>query len=437
MQQVVAELGEVGATPHQRGDRFDRALGMGGDVGDDLLGEHVERVAQEAGGLDLAGDHALGDHRGLEQVAAVLRVQRAAARFADRVAGPPDALHAARDCAGRLDLDDEIDRTHVDAELERAGGDDAAQQAALQLVFDDDPLLACQRAVMGLDELVAGELVEVGGQSLGLAPGVAEDDGAAMGEHLGEHRRVHALPDVAHLLDRHDDIDLHLLAHAGVDDADRSAATVGAVPAEEVGDLFQRALRCRQADALRWAGRDGLEPLERQHQVGAAFGGGHRMDLVDDHRVDVDERVGGRRGEHEVQALGRGDEQIDRMTDQHLAITWRCVAGTHRHRRLVVRNAEPLGRQPDAHHRRPEVLLDVERQGPQRGDVQHPGAPLGVGRLGRAQPVDRGEERGQRLAAAGRSADQGVAAAEDRRPAIDLRLGRHRERRREPGTHRR
>ncbi len=309
--------------------------GCDGHVGDDLLGEHVERVAQEAGGLDLAVDHALGDHRGLEQVAAVLRVQRAPAGLADRVPGAPDALHAPRHRARRLDLDDEVDGTHVDAQLERAGGDDAAQQAALQLVFDDDPLLAGQRAVVCLDQLVAGELVEVGGQSFGLAPGVAEDDGAAMGEHLGEDRGVDALPDVAHLLDRHDDVDLHLLAHAGVDDGDRLGDCRRPVPAEEVGHLLQRALRGRQADALRRAGRDRLQPLERQHQVGPALGGGHRVDLVDDHGVDVDQRVGGRRGEHEVQALGRGDEQIDRVTDQQLSVTWRCVAGAHRHGRLV------------------------------------------------------------------------------------------------------
>ena len=134
---------------------------MRGDVGDDLLGQHIEWVAQEAGGLDLAGDHPLRDDCGFEQIAAVLRIQRAPAGLADRMPGTPDALHAPRNRTGRLDLDDEIDCPHVDAQLERAGGDDAAQQATFQLVFDDDPLLAGQRAVVGLDQLVAGQFVEV------------------------------------------------------------------------------------------------------------------------------------------------------------------------------------------------------------------------------------------------------------------------------------
>ena len=59
------------------------------------------------------------------------------------------------DGARRLDLDDEVDGAHVDAQLEAAGGDDGPQVAALELVLDDDALLAGQRAVVGLDELLA------------------------------------------------------------------------------------------------------------------------------------------------------------------------------------------------------------------------------------------------------------------------------------------
>ena len=131
----------------------DRAVGVHRHVGDDLLGQHVERVAQEAAGLDEALAHAPDDHRGLEQVAAMLRVQRALAGLADAVAGAPDALQTPRHGARRLDLDDEIDRTHVDAQLEAAGGDDGAQLAALQLVLDDHPLLAGERPVVRLHQL--------------------------------------------------------------------------------------------------------------------------------------------------------------------------------------------------------------------------------------------------------------------------------------------
>ena len=105
--------------------------------------------------LDLAVEHPPRDDRRLEQVAAVLGVDRALARLADLVAGAADPLQAAGDRPRRLDLDHEVDGAHVDAELEAARGDDGPQLAALELVLDDDALLAGERAVVGLDQLVA------------------------------------------------------------------------------------------------------------------------------------------------------------------------------------------------------------------------------------------------------------------------------------------
>ena len=111
---------------------------------DDLLREHVERVPRVARLLDQAGAHPLHDDRGLEQVAAVLREDLAAAGLADLVAGAPDALQPARDRARRLDLHHEVDRAHVDAELERGRRDDRPQRALLQRVLDLD---RCSRAI--------------------------------------------------------------------------------------------------------------------------------------------------------------------------------------------------------------------------------------------------------------------------------------------------
>ena len=59
--------------------------------------------------------------RGLGEVAAVLGEQHAAADLADLVAGPADPLEGAGHAGRGLDLDDEVDRAHVDAELEAAG----------------------------------------------------------------------------------------------------------------------------------------------------------------------------------------------------------------------------------------------------------------------------------------------------------------------------
>ncbi len=97
-----------------------------------------------------------------------------------------------------------------------------------------------------------------------------------------------------HVLDGDDDRHLHLLAHAGVDDVDRTWRVGRGIAPEKACRLLERALRGRQADPLRRPIGDLLQAFERHRQVGAALGGGHRVDLVDDHRLDAFERLAGR-----------------------------------------------------------------------------------------------------------------------------------------------
>ena len=134
-----------------------------------------------------------------------------------------------------------------------------------------------------LHELNAGELVEVGGEPLGAASGVDEDErapvlanqlenlgldvgpdarprldiGHALGWHLGDE------PKVAHVLDGHDDLDVEVLAAPGVDHGDRPRCGRGAAT-EEPSDLVERALCCREADALRRVFGDRVESFERE-----------------------------------------------------------------------------------------------------------------------------------------------------------------------------
>ena len=112
-----------------------------------------------------------------------------------------------------------------------------------------------------------------------------------------------------------------------------------------------------------------------------ALGGGHRVDLVDDHGLDAAQRLARRRGEHEVERLGRGDEDVGRVAHEAAALVGRRVAGAHADGRLVYRLAQALGGEADPLQRAPQVLLDVDGEGPQRRDVEQPGA---VGALRRA-----------------------------------------------------
>ena len=121
--------------------------------------------------------------------------------------------------------------------------------------------------------------------------------------------------------------------------------------AEEAGDLLERALGGRQADALRRPGGDLLEPLERHGEVGAALGRGEGVDLVDDDRLDAGQRLGGVRRQHQVEALGRRDQQVGRAADAALAVLRRRVAGAHR----------DLGKVEAAGYGRPQRRLAASR----------------------------------------------------------------------------
>ena len=229
----------------------------------------------------MPGLHPLDHHRGLEHVAAVLREHLADTRRTHLMTGTTDPLQPRRHRVRRLDLDHEIDRAHVDAQLQRAGGHQRAELPGLQFVLDAQPLLAAQRTVVCLDQLVAlvraravegvatigaleVQLVEAAGETFGQPTGVDEDERAAVLEDQLQQPRVHRGPDrvpralvaevgaagrLGHVLDRDDDLDVEGLGGPDVDDGDVARCTV-LVTAEKAGDLVERTLGGGEGDAL-------------------------------------------------------------------------------------------------------------------------------------------------------------------------------------------
>ena len=210
------------------------------------------------------------------------------------------------------------------------------------------------------------------------------------------------------------------LAAPGIDDRDL------AVTAQEPRHLLQRPLRRRQPDPLHRTPGQLLQPLQRQRQMGAALGGGDGVDLVHDHRLDGAQHVARRRGQHQVQRLRGGDQDVGRIAPDGGPLALRGVAAAERD--------GGQARERDPGQRRAQVALDVVVERLQRRDVQHPGAALG-GVAGEA--VQGREERGQRLARAGRRQQQRVAARGDRGPAQLLGAGGLLERALEPVANRR
>ena len=76
----------------------------------------------------------------------------------------------------------------------------AGELAGLERVFDLEALLAGDRAVVGVDQRLAGQLVQRGGEPLGQAAAVDEDDrravlrGSARAGAAGSPARSTALP---------------------------------------------------------------------------------------------------------------------------------------------------------------------------------------------------------------------------------------------------
>ena len=261
----------------------------------------------------------------------MLGEEHAAADLADLVAGAADALEGAGDARRRLDLDDEVDRAHVDAELEAAGRDHAGQPAALEVVLDQRPLLLGDRAVVGLRDdrvgadgrarlrhhlgrrravgrrrsspgALGGDLVEPGGQPLGEAARVGEDDRRAVLLDQVDHVLLDVRPDRGRPRGRRraassessygagavmsstgtTTLRSHSLADGG------ATISTGVVAAEEARHLLERPDRRGQTDPLGRLGRAGRRGARGSAARWAPrLVAGHGVHLVDDHRLDV------------------------------------------------------------------------------------------------------------------------------------------------------
>ncbi len=136
--------------------------------------------------FDLALIHRLGDGGAGYEVGAIFWVDDGVADGADVMAGAADALHAAGDGRGRFNLNDKIDGAHVDAELKRGSGDEPAESAEFEAVFDLFALGDGDAAMVCADECFLCEIVDRAGDAFGEAAIVDEDERGAMAFDLFE-----------------------------------------------------------------------------------------------------------------------------------------------------------------------------------------------------------------------------------------------------------
>ena len=164
--------------------------------------------------------------------------------------------------------------------------------------------------------------------------------------------------------------------------------------------------------------------------MGAALVAGQGVHLVDDDGVDAGQDGPRRgRGQQEIERLRGRDEKVRRRPAHRRTFGGRGVAGPDGHREVRGLHAEALGLLGDAGQGQLQVLVDVDRQGAERRDVDDTGSRPGEGApaWAGAAPVggvDRHQEAGQGLAGAGRRGHQDVSTLLDPRPRRALGQGR-------------
>jgi hypothetical protein len=179
---------------------------------------------------------------------------------------------------------------------------------------------------------------------------------------------------------------------------------------------------------------DAFQPFQRQRQVRAALVAQQRVDLVDDHCAHGAQHLPPAfAGQQQVQGLRGGHEDVGRRTQHALALGGRGVARAHGDTDIGSRRAaleQQIGKALQWHF---QIAVNIVAQRLERGNVENTGGPRQRPFLRLLQQiVDGGVERGQRLAAAGRGRDQGVATRLDGRPGLCLRLRRRPEALQEP-----
>ena len=364
-----AESGSAanGAARRTSAARSSTVHGLHRDHRHDLLGEHVQRVARVAHALDRARPASARRRR-----RTTTRSPRYFGKTTPRETaptwwpGPAHPLQPGRDARRRLDLHDQVDRAHVDAQLQRArsrrppaAGRTSAPPRRRPLLPGDRrrgaparPRAARRRPMPGLRHRLApgsaAPLAAVADAEVRRPPRRSSASSFSravkpLGQppRVGEHDRRAVLPDqVEHpLLDRGPDRRPRARPAAADPSqprrsarrgwpcprpaprpAPRSSCGVGgcttvhrrAPPPRNRRHLVDRPDGRGQPDPLRRPRQQRVQPLQRQRQVGAALGRSDRVHLVDDHRLDAAQRLPRGRGEQQEQRLGRGDEDVRR-----------------------------------------------------------------------------------------------------------------------------
>ena len=141
-------------------------LGRSG-LGDDLLGEDVERSHGWLDRIEAPGSHAGEQGGALDQLVAGQREQPPGRCAGASVVGAADPLEEGGDRARRADLAHQLDRSDVDAELQRGRGDQRLELTGAQPGLDAVAAVLAETAVVRRDDVVAETFAELVREAFG------------------------------------------------------------------------------------------------------------------------------------------------------------------------------------------------------------------------------------------------------------------------------
>ena len=372
---------------------------------EDMLGEHVERAVDQRRRILRAEIVGLERGAAFEHLEAVGRHQDRLGGLVHAVVGAADALGEAAGALRRADMDDEVDVTPVDAEIERGGGDDGAQGIRLHRLLDAAALADIERAMMERDgQVLLVDPPQFLEDELGLAARVDEDQrGAVAGDLVVELLRgiARRMAGPGHALARIQNGDLRLRAAFNDDHLGHGAGRIlWHQPAAQLVGQGNRRGEPDHAQVRHVA----AQAREAERQEVAPLGGDKRVQLVEHHEAQVGkEALRVARRDQQGELLGRGEQDIGRHEFLARPLVLRRVAGAGLHGDAEADLGDRLGK----------IALDIDGQRLQRRDVERVDAAARLTRsaLGARRELDQGwKEAGQRLASAGGRDEQDRAA---------------------------
>src|SRR5579883_1663226 len=259
-----------------------------GNLGRDLLGEHVERRLGDFDAVKLAAPHAIEERGTFGKIIAREGEKPRLGRAADRMAGSSGPLQKGRDRARRAQLADEINIANINTEFERGCRNERLELAQFQALLGIEPLLARKAPMMRRHLRGIQALRESACGPLGHTARIDEDERAAVIFDEGREPVIDLLPDLSghHRFERGGgklDCQIAVPAVAGIDDFASRPWAFGAEANQKMRDVFDGLGGRGKADAQQTAAAKSAEPFKRQGKVCAPFVRGKRVDLVDDH----------------------------------------------------------------------------------------------------------------------------------------------------------